>query len=184
MNIPTRSLKAALPIAAVLALAACASKQTTAAAPIGVTAMQPRDDARTSVTTVLPPNTSTASNVHISDEILGLCNIPDSEAYFAFDSSSITTFDRGPLEALGRCFSTGPLSGRHMKLVGHADPRGTPDYNMTLGQSRADAVEQYLERSGLPFGRVSSSSRGAMDAIGHDETGWAHDRRVDVTLVP
>ena len=56
------------------------------------------------------------------------------------------------------------MAGRTVDLVGHADPRGPSDYNVTLGQSRADAVASYLE------------------GTGRDETGWAHDRRVDFSL--
>jgi peptidoglycan-associated lipoprotein len=69
-----------------------------------------------------------------------------------------------------------------MKLVGRADPRGASDYNMTLGQSRADAVEKYLGNKGLQKGKVESTSRGAMDATGTDESGWNRDRRVDILL--
>jgi peptidoglycan-associated lipoprotein len=53
---------------------------------------------------------------------------------------------------------------------------------MTLGQARSDAVAAYLGDHGLNRSQVSTSSRGAMDATGRDETGWAHDRRVDVLL--
>lgn len=127
-------------------------------------------------------NTPTASTVHISEEILRACNIPDADAYFAFDSAHLTAFDRAPLDALAACFENGPMKGHKMTLVGHADPRGTTEYNMTLGQSRADAVENYLSTRGLSRVAIASTSRGSMDATGHDETGWAHDRCVEVVL--
>jgi peptidoglycan-associated lipoprotein len=129
-----------------------------------------------------PPNTRTASNVSISPEILRACNIPDSDAYFAFDSAQLTTFDRAPLDELAACFTHGPMAGRTLRLVGHADPRGAAEYNTALGQSRADAVAGYLGQKGLGRGQTTTTSRGAMDAVGRDETGWAHDRRVDVFL--
>ncbi len=69
-----------------------------------------------------------------------------------------------------------------VNLVGRADPRGAPEYNMTLGQSRADAVTAYLTARGVSPANASSTSRGAEDATGVDEAGWAHDRRVDVLL--
>ncbi len=53
---------------------------------------------------------------------------------------------------------------------------------MSLGQRRADSVEQYLQRHGVVQSRTASTSRGALDATGTDEAGWAHDRRVDVAL--
>jgi peptidoglycan-associated lipoprotein len=74
------------------------------------------------------------------------------------------------------------MAGRKMDLIGHADPRGSSDYNMTLGQSRADAVASYLDSRGMSTLKTRTTSRGAMDATGRDETGWAHDRRVDILL--
>jgi peptidoglycan-associated lipoprotein len=128
------------------------------------------------------PVKTTATIVVISDEILRACNIPSADAYFAFDSSHLTAPDHGTLDAVATCFTSGPLAGRSLSLVGRADPRGPPEYNMTLGQSRADSVTSYLTARGLNPANASSTSRGAMDATGVDETGWAHDRRVDVLL--
>jgi peptidoglycan-associated lipoprotein len=130
------------------------------------------------------PNTPTAANVVIAPDILRACNIPDADAYFEFDSSRVTSFDQPPLGLVASCFTRGPMAGRNLRLVGHADPRGTADYNLTLGQSRADAVAGYLVGRGLRASQASTTSRGAMDATGLDETGWAHDRRVDVYLQP
>ena len=86
------------------------------------------------------------------------------------------------LDQVATCFSSGPLKGRQLKLVGHADPRGSSDYNMTLGQSRADSVAGYVVGKGLDKSKTESTSRGAMDATGDNEPTWAKDRRVDVLL--
>jgi peptidoglycan-associated lipoprotein len=67
-------------------------------------------------------------------------------------------------------------------LVGRADPRGEAEYNMNLGATRADAVKHYLAQLGVAGGRLATTSRGALDAQGHDETTWATDRRVDLRL--
>jgi len=170
---------AVAPAAIALLLGACSNeKQMHAAAPPppeapGQTSMQARAQV---------PNTPTASNVMISEEVLRACHIADSDAYFRFDSSQLTGFDQAPLGALAVCFTSGSMAGRKLGLIGHADPRGRPDYNMTLGQSRADGVGGYLVAHGMKQGNVSTTSRGALDATGLDETGWAHDRRVDVML--
>jgi peptidoglycan-associated lipoprotein len=129
-----------------------------------------------------PPDSPQASAVRISDEIVKACGITDSNAYFAFDSANVRTDDATVLGQLVTCFTTGPLKGRQMKLVGHADPRGSGDYNMTLGQSRSDAVQKYLVDHGMDKAKTDSSSRGAMDATGTDEPSWARDRRVDIML--
>ncbi len=125
---------------------------------------------------------ATASVVNISDEIRSKCGIPDADAYFEFDSSRLTAGDRSPLDLVAKCFTSGPMHGRSLKLVGRADARGQTDYNFTLGQSRADAVGKYLSVRGLDKGKTQSTSRGAMDANGTDESGWGRDRRVDVVL--
>jgi len=162
-----------------LALVACGGSKPPAAAPTAANA-PPASTAPTPQTTAA--QSPTASNVSISDEIRTKCGIPDADAYFTFDSSHLTTSDRAPLDLVARCFVSGPLAGHSVKLVGRADPRGESDYNITLGQSRADAVGSYLDGRGLAKGKTLTTSRGSMDASGSDESGWQHDRRVDVML--
>jgi peptidoglycan-associated lipoprotein len=128
------------------------------------------------------PDSPTASAVRISDEIVKACGISEPDAYFAFDSANLRPDDAKVLLQVVTCFSTGPLKGRSLKVVGHADPRGGSDYNMTLGQSRADSVATYLVKKGMDKSKTESSSRGAMDATGSDEPSWARDRRVDMLL--
>jgi peptidoglycan-associated lipoprotein len=129
-----------------------------------------------------PPESPTVSAVRISDEIVKACGIKEPDAFFAFDSANVRPSDAGVLAQIVTCFTTGPLTGRTLKLVGHADPRGGSDYNMSLGQSRADSVAGYLVGKGLNKAKTESTSRGAMDATGSDEPTWARDRRVDVML--
>ncbi|MGH7298588.1 MAG: OmpA family protein, partial [Polyangiaceae bacterium] len=128
------------------------------------------------------PDSPTASAVRISDEIVKACGISAPDAFFAFDSAHIRQEDARVLDQVATCFSSGPLKGRTVKLVGHADPRGSSDYNVTLGQSRADGVAGYIVSRGLDKAKTESSSRGAMDATGDNEPTWARDRRVDVML--
>lgn len=128
------------------------------------------------------PNTGTASGVHIDDKIRKACGIPDQDAYFAFDSANLRPSDQGVLDLVATCFVSGPLTGKGMRLVGHADPRGTPDYNRVLGLNRAQSVQGYFTKAGLDKAKVDTTTRGADDATGTDEATWAKDRRVDVML--
>ena len=128
------------------------------------------------------PTSETASAVRISDEIVRACGISAPNAYFAFDSDHVRDDDARVLEQVSTCFSTGPLKGRTLKLVGHADPRGGSEYNDTLGQKRADSVKNYILGKGMDKSKAESTSRGAMDATGTDDPSWARDRRVDVML--
>jgi peptidoglycan-associated lipoprotein len=124
----------------------------------------------------------TSGSIQIEDKILKACgDIPI--ARFAFDSASIGPEAQGALDALARCFVSGPLKGsKGLRLVGHADPRGETEYNLALGQKRAGSVGEYLSTKGLDKGRVQTLSKGAFEATGTDEEGWARDRKVDVTL--
>jgi peptidoglycan-associated lipoprotein len=141
--------------------------------------------AATTTTSRLPqqaPDSPTASAVHISDEIVRACGISAPNAYFAFDSDHVRADDGAVLQQVATCFTTGPLKGRTMKLVGHADPRGASEYNDALGQKRADSVKDYIVKQGMDKAKAESSTRGAMDATGTDDPSWARDRRVDVML--
>lgn len=129
-----------------------------------------------------PMQTATSGNVEVSPDILNACGLSDADAYFPFDSSRLEKQDVVPLNAVVLCFTAGALKGRSMKLVGHADPRGAMEYNITLGQARADGVQAYFEHGGLERAKAAPTSRGAMDATGTDEAGWTRDRRVDVVL--
>ncbi|HWB75505.1 MAG TPA: OmpA family protein [Nannocystaceae bacterium] len=118
--------------------------------------------------------------VRVDDRIAKLCNMPT--ANFAFDSSKLGKPAKRALGMLADCFIDGPAKGEGMQIVGHADPRGEDDYNLALGQRRADAVADYLSHQGLEARRVATTSRGELDAVGSDESGWADDRRVDILL--
>jgi peptidoglycan-associated lipoprotein len=124
----------------------------------------------------------TRSNINISEDIKKACGITDAEAFFAYDSANVRPQDKAVLTKLATCFSTGPLKGRQMRLVGHADPRGDEEYNMTLGNRRADNVKNAIVDAGLAAAQVATTSRGEMDATGTDEASWEKDRRVDVLL--
>jgi peptidoglycan-associated lipoprotein len=186
---PSKILRRALVLTAVVStasLAACAkSEQPDAKAPVSVstptTAAIAHDD--TSRKSDRDADRSGATGVALDDAIAKACGIPASEARFDFDSSRINAGETTPLAKVAACFTTGALAGRSLSLVGRADPRGGSEYNVALGQSRADAVGVYLRGKGVRRGQVSTSSRGSMDASGSDEAGWARDRRVDILLM-
>ena len=149
----------------------------------------PTTAAVTTTATPAPPpppekvgDVPTQSNINISDEIRKACGITDAEAYFSYDSANVRPQDKAVLKKLANCFSTGPLKGRELRLVGHADPRGEEEYNMVLGGRRADNVKTAIAGEGLSSDKIATTSRGKLDAIGTDEASWAKDRRVDVVL--
>lgn len=124
--------------------------------------------------------------LHVSEEIARLCALPEQKGspHFDFDSTQLAPADRDILALIARCMTDGALRGRAISLVGRTDPRGELEYNMGLGEARADSVRRYMHDLGISSDRVGSSSRGELDAEGKDEDGWTLDRRVDITLVP
>jgi peptidoglycan-associated lipoprotein len=126
--------------------------------------------------------TLTSGSIHIDERILRACgDLPT--AHFAFDSAAVQADAAAALDALARCFMTGPLAGRAMLLVGHTDPRGEVEYNLALGHRRAGNVGRFLEGRGMQRAQITTTSHGELDASGTDEAGWARDRKVDVALV-
>jgi peptidoglycan-associated lipoprotein len=124
------------------------------------------------------------NGVSLSADLRRVCGIEDTGAApkFDFDATVLSPADRNQLEQLATCMTSGALAGKNVELVGRADPRGEVEYNMTLGEKRADAVEHYLAQLGVAPTRLPTTSRGALDAQGHDEATWAVDRRVDLRL--
>jgi outer membrane protein OmpA-like peptidoglycan-associated protein len=174
-------------IAAAAALAGCGDDAKPAAKTpanaAGTNNPTPAADTSTTPRPVTPetvPNTPTAAGINIDDKIRKACGIPDSEAHFAFDSARLRPSDTSVLDKVAVCFTTGPLAGKGMRLVGHADNVGPASYNRELGLSRADSVKRYLTSKGVST--VDSTSRGSDDATGNDDAGRAKDRRVDVLL--
>jgi peptidoglycan-associated lipoprotein len=129
-----------------------------------------------------PDDDPNKGQIRIDDAIKKACGISDAEAYFGYDSARLQAEHHAVLDKLARCFIDGPLAGKTMRLVGHADPRGESEYNMVLGGKRADAVKGFLVQKNLPESQVETTSRGEMDATGTDEQGWSQDRRVDIVL--
>jgi peptidoglycan-associated lipoprotein len=123
-------------------------------------------------------------DVALSDDIRKICKIEETDRTpkFDFDSSDLSGPDRDVLTQVARCLTTGPLRGRSVQLIGRADPRGETEYNMTLGDTRAGHVDQYLVQLGVDPAQMATTSRGELDATGTDEASWQRDRRVDMRL--
>src|SRR5262245_21891813 len=79
-----------------------------------------------------------APNLTVSDAIAKACGIAprgdgkQMQASFDFDSAALQDEDKKLLAEVGKCLTDGPLRGRHVTLIGRADARGEPEYNMTL----------------------------------------------------
>lgn len=96
--------------------------------------------------------------------------------YFAYDASEISGTARSTLETNASCINSRDIP--HVRVTGHTDPRGTEEYNLALGERRAQSVRTYMTRLGVDSGRMSTHSMGEEVARGSDESSWSQDRRV------
>lgn len=98
--------------------------------------------------------------------------------YFEYNADVLDQRDRDVLAEDATCIRERNVQSVH--VTGHADERGTEEYNMALGERRARAAARYLETLGLGSATVTVSSMGEEAATGSDEAAWQHDRRADV----
>ena len=100
--------------------------------------------------------------------------------YFDFDSYEIKPADRELIQAHARYLAQN--SNEKIVLEGHTDERGTREYNIALGERRAKAVSQLLLLQGVSQSQVDMISFGEERpvALGHDESAWSVNRRVEI----
>ena len=150
----------------VAALSAC-SETTTAQAPkpqLSDLSSQPET----------PPNRSGRDNVVMWGGINGGAG---DRVFFELDSSLLNSEAMRTLQAQAGYLKTNPV--RYLTIEGHADERGTREYNLALGDRRANAVRDYLIAQGIPAERIRTLSYGKErpQVAGHDEAAWSQNRR-------
>ena len=103
--------------------------------------------------------------------------------YFAFDQADVGQQYRELLQGHGRYLADNP--GARVRLEGHADERGSREYNIGLGERRAQAVKQFLLLQGVAAGQLSTVSYGEERpaVLGSDEEAWGLNRRVELVYV-
>ncbi len=100
--------------------------------------------------------------------------------YFDFDSYAIKDEFRAAVEAHARYLSAN--KNRHIVIQGNTDERGGSEYNLALGQKRADAVRRALTLQGVTDSQIEAVSFGKEKpkAEGSNESAWAQNRRADI----
>lgn len=102
--------------------------------------------------------------------------------YFDFDSSSIKSSERAKLTQVANYLANNP--GHRLVLEGHCDWRGTPEYNLGLGDRRCQNVRQYLETLGVSAQKLETLSKGDLNAIENASAAqMAEDRRVEFLVI-
>jgi len=166
----SRSLKFAC-LSAVLVLGACTHKQeavNTAPPPAPPPAAQP---APAPVTSRIVPGSAEDFRVNVGDTV-----------HFAFDQYNVEDNDK---QILGRQAAwLAKYPSVRVTVEGHADERGTREYNLALGARRANAVKEFLVSQGVSTARVETVSYGKERPIctQSDEACWAQNRRGVTTI--
>ncbi len=98
--------------------------------------------------------------------------------YFAYDSSEIRPEFRPAIEAHANYLASHPDT--IVTLEGHTDERGSREYNLALGEGRANSVKRQLTLLGASAGQIRAVSYGEErpEVDGHDESAWSQNRRV------
>jgi len=102
--------------------------------------------------------------------------------YFDFDRSDIRSDQRTVLADNAKSIES--ESEITVLIEGHCDERGTNEYNMALGQRRADSVKRYMVNYGIEAARLSTVTYGEERPVdyGHDEEAWSKNRRVEFVV--
>lgn len=166
MKAVTRTL---LMATAVVALAACSKKPPEELPPAPVDSGP------------LPPSSS-GGVVKGSQEDF-LASVSSDRIFFDTDKFDVDATDQATLQSQARWLQANPTV--RVTIEGHADERGTRDYNLALGERRANAAKNYLSSLGIDSSRITTISYGKERpaALGSDESAWAQNRRaVTVTV--
>jgi peptidoglycan-associated lipoprotein len=97
---------------------------------------------------------------------------------FGFNESNLTEAAKSQLNSIAECLKSREGT---VTIEGHADERGTEEYNLALGDSRANAVRKYLERLGVPSARLKVVSKGENEPLvnASNEEAWSQNRRAE-----
>ncbi|MBI3715385.1 MAG: peptidoglycan-associated lipoprotein Pal [Betaproteobacteria bacterium] len=156
---------------AVAVLAGCSSTPPVQQAPA------PQTAAPTQAPSQPAPTTATASTGNVKATPTVAAPVASS-VYFDYDQSAIKDQYAGVVKAYASYLAA---KGNSEQLEGNCDERGSREYNMALGQKRADSVKKALTALGVKAGNIETVSYGEdkPKAKGHDEAAWAENRRVD-----
>jgi peptidoglycan-associated lipoprotein len=103
--------------------------------------------------------------------------------HFDYDKSNVRPDDAGILDQKVAVLQANPEL--RIRVGGHCDERGSDEYNLALGNRRAQAAKQYLVSHGIDASRIETQSWGEERALvdGHDEGSWSQNRRDEFEII-
>ena len=159
--------------AGAFALAACSKKAPEELPPPPVQAAQ-------QTTT---PTGNTAAGVGTQSHFVNAVGQANTVVYFDTDRFNIDNEDAARLQTQAQYFSQYP--NVTFTIEGHTDERGTREYNLALGERRANAAKNYLVSVGIPASRIRTVSYGKERpvALASNESAWAQNRRAATVVI-
>ena len=154
----TRGIRLAAVLAAALAISACANK--------------PEENAQANAAGMATPGSQQDFVVNVGDRV-----------FFETDSTELTPQSRATLDKQAQWLTTYSQYGQ-FTVEGHADERGTREYNIALGARRAQTVRDYLVSRGIAVARMRTISYGKERpvAVCNDISCWSQNRRAVTVL--
>lgn len=148
-------------------LAACGSNKSKETAPV-----EPVIDQAPAISSGIDDASTVETTIDTSVQL-------DTVFYFEYDQSSLTSSARAALDAQASALRNGSSS---IRLEGHADERGSREYNLALGERRAKAVADYLAIQGVSRSRIEVVSYGEERpmSLRSDESAYSLNRRVEL----
>ena len=103
--------------------------------------------------------------------------------HFDLDKSNIRSDDAGVLDQKVAILQANPEL--RIRIGGHCDERGSDEYNLALGNRRAQSAKQYLVSHGIDASRIETQSWGEEKPLvdGHDESAWSQNRRDEFEII-
>jgi peptidoglycan-associated lipoprotein len=162
-----------------LAVAGCAKDETKAQ-------IEDRSTAQPSTGTTQQPSTGSTTRPTTPDRVGGnpltdpSSPLSKRSVYFDFDSNEVKDEYRNLLQAHARYIAE--QRQQHVRIEGNTDERGSREYNLALGQRRAEAVKRVMTVLGADGNRIETISYGEEKpkSQGHDEAAWQENRRADI----
>lgn len=171
---------AVLLVSSILVLTVSCQKKTVAVEPGSTSTAQEQGPAGATSNTAnaagQTPGTSVAASTNRSDPVLR------EDVYFDFDKATLTPAARETLAKNGEWLRLN--SDVLITIEGHCDQRGTNDYNLALGDRRAESVKTFLADLGIDRSRMTTISYGEERPAdqGHGEAAWARNRRAHFAI--
>jgi peptidoglycan-associated lipoprotein len=162
-------------------LAACSSTPVTPDAGTARPGAASTNTTTPATASTRPAPSSTVASVNIAPH-----NDPNNSisrersVYFVYDDFSVNSQYNGVIERHGKYLQARPELA--IRIEGHADERGSHEYNLSLGQKRSEAVVRAMKIYGVKDTQMEAVSYGEErpKATGQDETAWAQNRRADI----